>query len=200
VLNNIKATAATVGEEAMTTSDTTTTPGRSMTWPDGTVFRITRSSEDTDGAYLEMEWDLPAHGWAPGAHVHPGLTEAYEILDGSLDVQINGVWKTLQQGESAVVPRGALHTFRVGNAPAKVRNVHKPALDFEPYIRTLNATFNERGLGKGRGYARCFTPCSSCVATPSPRRLLTHSYRAHCLRSQQSPACCACDRLAPGDG
>jgi mannose-6-phosphate isomerase-like protein (cupin superfamily) len=151
VLNNIKATAATVGEEAMTTSDTTTTPGRSMTWPDGTVFRITRSSEDTDGAYLEMEWDLPAHGWAPGAHVHPGLTEAYEILDGSLDVQINGVWKTLQQGESAVVPRGALHTFRVGNAPAKVRNVHKPALDFEPYIRTLNATFNERGLGKGKG-------------------------------------------------
>jgi hypothetical protein len=61
------------------------------------------------------------------------------------------VWKTLQQGESAVVPRGALHTFRVGNAPAKVRNVHKPALDFEPYIRTLNATFNERGLGKGKG-------------------------------------------------
>jgi mannose-6-phosphate isomerase-like protein (cupin superfamily) len=85
-----------------------------MTWPDGTGFRITRSSEETDGAYLEMEWDLPAHGWAPGTHVHPGLTEEYEVLDGSLDVQIAGECKTLQQGESAVVPRGALHTFRVG--------------------------------------------------------------------------------------
>jgi quercetin dioxygenase-like cupin family protein len=124
---------------------------RSMTWPDGTVFRIIRSSEETGGAYLEMEWDLPAHGWAPGAHVHPGLTEEYEVLNGSLDVQISGEWKTLRQGESAVVPRGALHTFRVGSAPAKIRNVHKPALDFEPYIRMLNATFNERGLGDGRG-------------------------------------------------
>jgi quercetin dioxygenase-like cupin family protein len=125
--------------------------GGSLIWPDGTVFRIIRSSRQTDGAYLEMEWDLPAGGWAPGAHIHPGLTEEYEVLDGSLDVQIGGEWKTLQQGESAVVPRGALHTFRGGNVPARVRNVHSPALDFEPYIRLLNATFNERKLGDGSG-------------------------------------------------
>jgi mannose-6-phosphate isomerase-like protein (cupin superfamily) len=134
----------------LSTSDSASA-GRSITWPDGTVFRITRSSEETDGAYLEMEWDLPAHGWAPGTHVHPGLTEEYEVLDGSLDVQIAGVWKTLQRGESALVPRCAVHTFRVGSAPARVRNVHRPALDFEPYIRLLNATFNERRLGDGRG-------------------------------------------------
>jgi hypothetical protein len=48
-------------------------------------------------------------------------------------------------------PPGTVHTFRVGSTPARIRNVHRPALDFEPYIRLLNATFNERRLGDGRG-------------------------------------------------
>jgi quercetin dioxygenase-like cupin family protein len=127
------------------------TGDRSLTWPDGTVFRIIRSTEETGGAYLEMEWDLPAHGWAPGPHVHPVQTEEYEVLDGSLDLQVGRKWQTLQRGETAAVPPGSVHTFRVGSTPARIRNVHRPALDFEPYIRLLNATFNERGLGDGRG-------------------------------------------------
>lgn len=32
-----------------------------------------------------------------------------------------------------------------------MRNVHRPALDFEPHFRMLNATYNERGLGEGKG-------------------------------------------------
>jgi hypothetical protein len=52
---------------------------RTLTWPDGTVYRITRSSEETGGAELEMEWQLPAGGWAAQPHVHPGLTEEYEL-------------------------------------------------------------------------------------------------------------------------
>ena len=50
--------------------------------------RIVRSTEEAGGAYLEMEWELPAHGWAPGPHVHPVQTEEYEVLDGSLDLRV----------------------------------------------------------------------------------------------------------------
>ena len=32
------------------------------------------------GELLEMEWGLPARGWAPQPHVHPRLTEEYEEL------------------------------------------------------------------------------------------------------------------------
>ena len=42
---------------------------------------------------------------------------------------------------------GEVHTFRVGADPVRVRNVHRPALDFEPYIRALCRTANERRLG-----------------------------------------------------
>jgi quercetin dioxygenase-like cupin family protein len=127
-------------------------PATVLSWPDGSVYRITRSSEETGGAELEMEWELPAGGWAPQPHVHPGLTEEYELLGGSLDVLSGKEWRTLRAGERLSVPPGVVHTFRVGSEPARVRNVHRPPLDFEPYIKELCATANARGLGDLGGF------------------------------------------------
>jgi len=120
---------------------------RTLAWPDGSIYRITRSGADTGGELLEMEWELPAKGWAPQPHVHPRLTEEYEVLEGSLDVLIGGEWRTLTAGEAASVPPGMVHTFRVGADPVRVRNVHRPALDFEPYIKRLCSVANRRSLG-----------------------------------------------------
>ena len=120
---------------------------RTLTWPDGSIYKITRSSADTGGELLEMEWELPANGWAPQPHVHPHLTEEYEVLNGSLDVLFGSEWRTLTAGDAASVPPGTAHTFRVGAGPVRVRNVHRPALDFEPYIKRLCSATNQRGLG-----------------------------------------------------
>lgn len=120
---------------------------RTLTWPDGTIYRITRSAEETGGSELEMELELPAGGWAPQPHVHPHLTEEYEVIEGSVEVLVRREWHRLVHGESASVPPGTVHTFRVGPAPARVRNVHRPAFDFEPYIKKLCRTANERNLG-----------------------------------------------------
>jgi hypothetical protein len=80
-------------------------------------------------------------------HIHPRLTEKYEVLAGSLDVLIGSEWRTLTAGEAASVPPGTVHTFRVGADPVRVRNVHRPALDFEPYIKRLCSAANQRKLG-----------------------------------------------------
>jgi len=120
---------------------------RQLVWPDGTIYAITRSSADTDGALLEMEWQLPPSGWTPQPHVHPYLTETYEALDGELELLTNRSWRRLRPGDLATVAPGTVHTFRVGAAPARVRNVHRPECDFEPYIRALCATANARDLG-----------------------------------------------------
>jgi hypothetical protein len=45
------------------------------------------------------------------------------------------------------VPPGTVHIFRVGDSPVRVRNVHHPALDFEPYIKRLCRAATERRLG-----------------------------------------------------
>jgi quercetin dioxygenase-like cupin family protein len=122
-------------------------PDDTLRWPDGSVYRITRSTAQTEGAELELELELPAGGWAPRPHVHPQLTEEYEVVDGSFEVLLGGQWRRLEAGDAATVPPGAVHTFRVGPAPVRVRNVHRPALDFEPYIRRLSNTANDRRLG-----------------------------------------------------
>jgi hypothetical protein len=36
----------------------------------------------------------------------------YEVLEGRFDVVIDGEWRTLARGESATVPKRALHTFQ----------------------------------------------------------------------------------------
>jgi hypothetical protein len=99
-----------------------------------------------------MEWELPAGGWAPQPHVHPRLTEEYQVLEGSLEILVGKEWRTVGEGEAASVPPGTVHTFRVGAAPVRVRNVHRPALDFEPYVKRLCTTANERGLGDLSGF------------------------------------------------
>jgi mannose-6-phosphate isomerase-like protein (cupin superfamily) len=132
---------------------------RTLRWPDGSIFRITRSSADTDGKLLEMEWELPAHGWAPQPHVHPRLSEEYEVLEGSFDVLLGSDWRTLTAADAATVPRGTVHTFRIGDSPVRLRNVHRPALDFEPYIKRLCVAANEYDLGDLTGLRALF-----CVA------------------------------------
>jgi hypothetical protein len=77
---------------------------RTLVWPDRSIYRITRSSADTGGEFLEMEWELPAKGWAPRPHVQPRLTEEYEVVDGSLDVLIGSDWRTMTAREAASVP------------------------------------------------------------------------------------------------
>ncbi|MDQ3964825.1 MAG: cupin domain-containing protein [Actinomycetota bacterium] len=122
-------------------------PERTLIWPDGSVFGITQSTADTGGELLEMEWELPAHGWAPQAHVHPRMTEEYEVLAGRFQVLVGDEWLELAAGEAVAVPPGTTHTFRVGDSPVRVRNVHRPPLDFEPHIKALCRAANERRLG-----------------------------------------------------
>jgi Cupin domain len=99
-----------------------------------------------------MEWELPAHGWAPQAHVHPRLTEEYEVLEGSLEVLVGSEWRKLTAGDGASVAPGTVHTFRVGASPVRVRDVHRPALDFEPYIKRLCSAANQRSLEDLSGF------------------------------------------------
>jgi hypothetical protein len=69
------------------------------------------------------------------------------VVDGSLDVLIGSEWRTLIAGEAASVSPAMVHTFRVGGDPVRVRNVHRPALDFESYIKRLCSAANQRNLG-----------------------------------------------------
>jgi mannose-6-phosphate isomerase-like protein (cupin superfamily) len=90
-------------------------------------YLVVRSNDETGGEYVEMEW-VPRGAFAPPPHRHPTQVEEYEVLEGSLDVMVDGQWRELGQGESTSVPANTDHTFRTtGSQPVRVRNFHRPA-------------------------------------------------------------------------
>jgi hypothetical protein len=52
--------------------------------------------------------------------VHLDEEEAFYVLDGELEVDIDGATTTASPGTFAVVPRGAVHTYRVLTDTARV--------------------------------------------------------------------------------
>lgn len=115
--------------------------------PDGSVYAVTSAAADTGGEFVQMEFTLPPGSVAPPPHVHGDLTEEYEVIEGSFDVMVDGAWTTLAPGESATVPRGALHTFKNrSGATVRVRNVHRPPARFEDYIEHINKLTRARGI------------------------------------------------------
>jgi quercetin dioxygenase-like cupin family protein len=124
--------------------------GDILRFVDGSEFRITKCAADTDGERLEMEWFLPPSTEMPPKHIHPGQREEYEVLEGAFDVFVRDRWRAVRAGESASAPVGEVHTFRVGDSPVRVRNVHAPALDFEDYFATEAALME---AGKIKSYS-----------------------------------------------
>jgi quercetin dioxygenase-like cupin family protein len=119
--------------------------------PDGSVYAVTKSTADTGGDLVEMEFTLPPGSISPPPHVHPGLVEEYEVLEGTFDVMVDGSWSTLASGQVASVPRGALHTFKNrSNAVVRVRNVHRPPGRFEDYIEHMHRLTRARGITSKR--------------------------------------------------
>lgn len=104
----------------------------------GMRWEITRSTDDTSGELFEAI-NILAPGFAgPPLHTHPSAEESYEVLAGTLDVCVDGAWQQLKPGQSVTVPAGTPHTLRNPHGKqVRLRNVHKPALEFEPFFRKL---------------------------------------------------------------
>ena len=64
-------------------------PGMDMWW------EILRNGEDTDGEFLEANSWLGPHSPSPPVHVHDNAEDSFEIVEGRLDVKLDGSWRTL---------------------------------------------------------------------------------------------------------
>jgi quercetin dioxygenase-like cupin family protein len=97
------------------------------------VFR--RTSADTGGELLEMEsiWEQP--GPEPPAHFHPSQEERFELLEGTLQVEIGGERRTLSRGDRLVVPPSTVHAmWNEGPERARASWVTTPALRTEQFF------------------------------------------------------------------
>jgi len=125
--------------------------GDTFEMPDGSSYEVTKSASDADGEFVEMIFTLPPGSIAPPPHTHPGLVESYEVIDGELDVMVDGDWRTLGPGESASVPADTNHTFKNrSEAVVRTRNVHRPPARFEDYIQHISRLLDARGIKGGK--------------------------------------------------
>ena len=108
--------------------------GDSFQMPGAGEYVVVRSHEETGGEFVEMVWTLPPDAFAPPAHIHPTQVEEYEVLEGELEVMVDGNWTTLRAGDSASVPAGAKHTFKTPKG-ARVHNFHRPGSHFDTFIK-----------------------------------------------------------------
>jgi mannose-6-phosphate isomerase-like protein (cupin superfamily) len=87
---------------------------------------------------LVLEATYAPHGSAPPAHYHPAQDEHFEILEGSLRVEVDGVERALIAGETIDIPRGTTHRMWNPNEErARARWETRPAGRTEDWFRAL---------------------------------------------------------------
>jgi quercetin dioxygenase-like cupin family protein len=113
-------------------------PGLEMEW------EITRSTADTSGDLFEATNWLDAQMAGPPVHVHPTAEESYEVVEGALDVYLDGEWRTVRAGETAIALPGVPHTLRNATTEqVRVVNIHRPALQFESFFREMHSLIQQ---------------------------------------------------------
>lgn len=84
--------------------------------------------------------------------MHPNSEESFEVIEGSLEVAMDGEWSSVQAGEQATVPAGVPHTLRnATDEPIKMVTIVQPAGRSEEFFRDLHRLIQEAGW--------CAAPC-----------------------------------------
>lgn len=104
----------------------------------GMRWEITHSGADTAGEmFRALNW-LDPNMPGPPAHVHPGQEESFEVLEGTLDVCVDGEWRQVPAGETATVAPGVPHTLRNSTSETvKVATTIKPAGTTEAFFEDM---------------------------------------------------------------
>src|SRR5215470_11795901 len=84
----------------------------------GMPLRFLCGATDTHGAWSLMEEEI-GFGQGPAAHRHD-WDEAYYVVEGALDFQIDGKRVHVQPGDFAYLPRNTVHAFK-GASPSPTR-------------------------------------------------------------------------------
>ncbi len=111
------------------------------------IFRET--SEDTDGALLEVEsvYTRPTPSRPPN-HYHPVQEERFEVLAGELRALVGGEERTLKEGEPLLIPPGTPHTMWAEAEGVRVNWQTRPALKTEEFFETISGLSRDAKTGE----------------------------------------------------
>jgi quercetin dioxygenase-like cupin family protein len=136
----------------MQTTTTTTTMIRSRddgdaTWFFNALMTTKATMAETAGAYSLTEHLVTAAS-NPPMHVQLHEDEAFYVLDGEIEFEVDGVVALATPGTFAFVARGAAHTFRVRTDTARMLVIcsGKPVDNLEDFFLGMGQPATERAL------------------------------------------------------
>jgi hypothetical protein len=104
----------------------------------GLTLRYLQTAADTDGQLLEMEATYEPSSIEPVEYFHPRQDEHFEIVEGTLQAQIEGERRELRPGDILDVPAGTRHSMWNGSdRQARTPWQTRPALRTEDFFETV---------------------------------------------------------------
>jgi len=99
-----------------------------------------QTTADTAGELLEFDLFARPGAQGPPEHIHPQATERFEVMRGALRARVAGVERTIDVGQSLVIPPGTLHSWwNAGADEVQVRVQLTPAGRNETFLETIYA-------------------------------------------------------------
>lgn len=98
---------------------------------------------------LEVEATYLAGSSRPPRHWHPMQDEHFEVLTGTVQIEIDGTTRELGGGESIEIPRGRTHRlWNDHSEPARVVWRTSPAGRTEQWFRAIDAIHSKDRVGR----------------------------------------------------
>ena len=106
-------------------------------WVLGDLYEFKATGEDTGGRFALVETTTPPGNPGPPPHVHHNEDEAFYLLEGELELMVEGSARVVGSGTFVNIPKGTLHTFKnAGTTPARILAMVAPA-GFEGFFEEL---------------------------------------------------------------
>jgi mannose-6-phosphate isomerase-like protein (cupin superfamily) len=103
----------------------------------GDLYKFLVASEDTDGAFSLFETAAIPGFPGPPPRIHHREAEALYVLEGELELDVEGSISTAGSGSFVDIPTGTLHTRRnAGTTHAKILGMVAPA-GFEGFFEEV---------------------------------------------------------------
>jgi mannose-6-phosphate isomerase-like protein (cupin superfamily) len=87
-----------------------------------------------------FEFDLDPETDGAGPHLHRRHVDSFYVLDGELELIVDGRTVAARPGGLVHVPPATVHAFRnASHAHVRFLNLHTPGMRFDEYIRRMDA-------------------------------------------------------------
>ena len=111
----------------------------------------TKATNDETGGSFGIAEHLVTPACNPPMHVHTDEEESMYVLDGELELEVDGEIQVVRAGSFALTPRGARHTYRVLTETARVLVITSSLSGatnggFEDFIRQIGSPASARVL------------------------------------------------------